>query len=244
MSGTTAQSIIQDSLEMIGAYAAGETISGPDATRALTVLNDMLDSWSNESLACYAIQEQSFSLVPGVASYTIGAGGAFAGTRPLKVMSSAGSAYILDGNGNKYLMDVVPRDKFNIVAANTEITSNIPTTLFYDPQYPLGIINVFPTPNTGFSVVFDSYIQLSEFSSISATMSLPLGYALALKTNLAEALWPYFGTGDINPVIARRAASSKAAVKRTNMRPVEAVFDPALINRGRATYNIYRDAPS
>ena len=56
---TTAQDIITDSLNILGVYAAGETISDADLEQAFTRLNDMLDSWSNESLTCFAILELS-----------------------------------------------------------------------------------------------------------------------------------------------------------------------------------------
>jgi hypothetical protein len=42
-------------------------------------------------------------------------------------------------------MEVVPRDKWNQIGnRSSTITSQIPSVLFYDPQFPLGVINVFP----------------------------------------------------------------------------------------------------
>lgn len=241
---TTANDIIQDSLEMLGVYSPGDTMSNADAQRGLSTLNSMLDSWSNESLACFAILEQSGSLVAGTSTYTIGSGGAFNVTRPIRLIDGPGAAYSVDVNGNRYPIDVVPRDQWNLIGNVSSImTSNYPTTLFYDPQYPLGVMNFWPTPNIGITAYWDSYLQLTDFSSLTATMSLPPGYYEALTTNLAVNLKPYFTTFQLDPVVAIRAAKALGNIKRSNIRPVEAVYDPEIVASGSTkTYNPYTDS--
>lgn len=243
---TTAKDLIQDALERLGVYAPGETISDADAERGLNVLNDMMDSWSNESLTCYAIKEQSGTLVVGKNSYTVGTGGDFAVDRPLKILDGPGTAYILDTNSFKYPVQVVQRDTWNRIAssANTSVTSNIPDTMFYDPQYPLGIINLFPTPNITYTLYWDSYAPFSDFSSLTAVMSLPPGYKLAIESNLALEISPYFkpDTWSPPPLLLRTARLSKANVKRTNSRLNVAVFDPEIVARSSYIYNIYNDS--
>ena len=240
---TTAQDIIQDALEMIGIYAPGETMSGADSSRGLTVLNDMIDSWSNESLACYAINENSHTLTPNQFQYTIGPGGDINTTRPLYIIDTPGSAFIKDPQGNRYQIDVVPRDDWNL-SPSDQTTSNVPSQLFYDPQYPLGIINLYPVPTLGWTLYFDSYLQLVEFTGLTSTINLPPGSTLAVKTNLAVALQPYFATAQLSEVVANRASVSKGNIKRTNIRPVTAVFDPEIISRAMPTYNIFTDSTS
>lgn len=240
----TALDIVTDALLRIGVYAAGETISDADAERCLSILNDMLDSWSNESLSCYAILEQSGTLQVGVSSYTIGSGGVFNMTRPLKLIDGPGAAYLQDGNGNDYPVSVVPRDKWNLIGSRgANVTSNIPDTLFYDPQFPLGIINLFPTPNIAFTLFWDSYLQLTDFTSLSSAVSLPPGYKAALQSSLALEIWPDFKPdGSMpSPLLVEIASKHKGNVKRTNIRPVEANYDPELVSRATATYNVYVD---
>src|SRR5579863_8507426 len=98
---------------MLGVYGTSDTLSSGDAQLGLTTLTDMLDSWSNESLTTFATLEQSFVLVPGQQSYTIGTGGQINLTRPIRILEGPGSAYVQDSNGNNYPMEVVPRDKWN-----------------------------------------------------------------------------------------------------------------------------------
>jgi hypothetical protein len=238
---STAQSLIQTSMELLGVYASGENMTAADSSRGLQVLNAMLDSWSNESLFCYAIQETSFPLVVGQAQYTIGPGGQINAVRPLRIIDGPGAAYIQDTNQNNYPVEVIPRDRWNMIGLRTN-TSDIPDTLFYDPQYPLGIINIFPVPLISYLCFFDAYLQFSDFSALTSPMSLPPGYELAIYTNLAIMLKPFFKDAQIDPLIIEMASVSKATIKRNNIRSNTAVYDPEMVSRAAPTYNIYRDA--
>jgi hypothetical protein len=238
---TTAQNLIQTSLEMLGIYAPGETLTAADASRGLQLLNAMMDSWSNESLACYAIQEQSLPLVVGKNQYTVGPGGNLNGTRPIKIIEGPVAAYIMDQNQNRYPVQVIPQDRWNMIGLLTN-TSNIPDTIFYDPQYPLGIINVFPTPNESNTLYFDAYLQLTDFSSLTSPMSFPPGYEAAIFSNLAVWIKPFFKDAQLDPDVRELASKTLAAIKRTNMRQNIANYDAEIVSRASPTYNIYRDS--
>lgn len=241
---TTAQDIIQDALESMGVYAPGETITDSDAERALTVLNDMLDSWSNESLTCFATLEQSVALTVNKAVYTLGSGGDVS-VRPIRIIEGVGAAYVQDSNNNNYPVDVVPRDKWNLIGnRGSTVTSNVPDMIFFDSQFPLANLNVFPTPNTGgYTLFWDSYLALSEFATLTTAVSLPPGYLIALKRNLAVEAWPYFkdDKSTPSPILLESASKAKGNVRRSNIRTVEAVMDPELVSRAAGTFNIYRD---
>lgn len=79
---TTAQDLITGALRRINVYAPGESLDSADASDALTLLNDLLDSWSSEHLLVFASDETIFTLTGGQNKYTIGnyAAGTFAGT--------------------------------------------------------------------------------------------------------------------------------------------------------------------
>jgi len=241
----TGRDIVQDALEMLGVYAPGEVMTDADAQRGLSCLNAMLDSWSNESLACYANLEQSGTLVPGQQFYTIGPGGNFNMQRPLAITVGPGAARITDGNGNQYDVEVVTQDRWNLIGA-PYTTSDIPDTLFYNPQYPRGIIGIFPVPIIGYTLTWDSRLQLSEFPDLITDMILPPGYYMALTTNLALFAKPYFAAAgsQIDPLIIVNAGISKGNIKRTNMKEVVARFDPEIVSRASPTYNIYDDSMS
>ena len=237
---STAQDLIQAAMEELGVYASGEVVTAADFSRGLWVLNGMLDSWSNESLFCYAIQETSFLLVPGQAAYTLGPGGQINAPRPLRVLDGAGVAYIQDTNLNNYPVSVIPRDMWNQIGLRAN-TSNIPDTMFFDPQFPLAIINIFPVPLLPYTMFFDAYLQLVDFATLTQVLSLPPGYQDAIQHNLAIRLKPFFKDAQIDPIIIELASQTKAAVKRNNIRSNVAGYDSEIVSRATPTYNIYRD---
>lgn len=232
--------IATDAFMKIGYYAPGETLSDADAELALRVADDMLDSWSNESLTCFAILEQSVVLVPNVAQYSIGPGGAVNGPRPIRLITGPGAAYLMDTNANRYGVEVVPRDRWNMIG-NTQVTSNVPLFLFYDSQYPLGYLNFWPGPNLNWTAYWDSYLQLTDFSVLASPFSFPPGYKKAIQDCLAVELWPYCFKGEISPLVLEIASKSKGNIKRSNLRENVAVYDPELISRAGNTYNVWTD---
>ncbi|HEX5321492.1 MAG TPA: hypothetical protein VFW46_20210 [Stellaceae bacterium] len=240
---TTALDLITDALVSMGSYSPGETIGAADSATGLSVLNDMIDSWSNESLITYARKEQSVTLVPGKNVYTVGTGGDINDTRPLRILDGPGTCYVTDSVGNRYPVAVLNQDQWNLIGNVALSASNIPLGLFYDPQFPLGQIKLYPIPNIGWTLTFDSWLQLSEFPALTTALSLPPGYVRAIKRNLAIELWPYFKDDKSTPgaAMVRAAAQSLAAIKRTNTKEVVAFFDSSLSSRPSGAYNIYTD---
>ena len=240
----TALELVTDSLELLSVYAPGEQISSADADRMRHVLNDMLDAWSNLTLSCYAIQTINFPLVPMQQQYTIGPGGSVNTTRPLKLITGPGCAYVTDFNGNRYGVSVIPEDQWNMLGnVSNLVTSNFPDTIFYDPQFPLGILWVFPWPSIAYTMTITTYLQFSDLPNLTAQLVLPPGYKRAIVTNLAVCAKPYFASAQIDPLIVAEALMRHGDIKRTNMRPNVAVMEPEMVSRARLSYNIYTDRP-
>lgn len=79
---TTALDIITGALLNINSYSPGETLNPQDAQTALTVLNDLLDSLSNQEQFVYTQVETIFPWIAGQFQYSVGnpVGGQFIGT--------------------------------------------------------------------------------------------------------------------------------------------------------------------
>lgn len=222
---TTARDIIQSALEELGVYAPGETMSDADAERGLFTLNDMLDEWASEYLFVTQQTAVTATLSSGKASYTIGKTGApdIAAPRPVKIDYGPARASVTV-SAVTTLVNIVSQIEWASIYSIAP-GSGTPTTLFYDPQSPLGVVNLSPTPNATATLNFNAWTNLQSFANLAATANLTDGIRDALKHNLAVGLKPFFAETPINPVTVTKAAMAKDAVRILN------VTSRAMLNR-------------
>lgn len=236
----TVQQLLTDSARALGYLGRTATLSAGDANDALRVFNRLLDSFSNEGLMSYLQLQRSFTLVPGTQTYTIGVGGVINTTRPYDILN----AYVRDNNANDYWLDVIPWDQWMMIGQKN-ITSQIPNTLSYYSSYPLGQINIFPIPLVGYNVYFTTVQNQLSGSDLSTTIDLPVGYERAYVLNTAldmiTAGFPMMLNSEGYAQLLENASQAKANVKRGNIKTVEANFDPAIVSKSYASYNIYTD---
>jgi hypothetical protein len=109
-----------------------------------------------------------------------------------------------------------------------------PKYFYYQPSMPTGNITVWPVPGSGEMHLFADTL-LTQFATLSDAVTLPQGYIIALWTNLAELLIPFYPRPGFNFAdIHMQAARSRAWLKRTNSQPpIMAQFDDALISMHR-----------
>lgn len=236
---TTVSQILTRAGQALGYKGRQETLSAADANDALASFNAMLDSWSGEGLAAFANQSITKVLTIGTQSYTIGSGGVINTTRPDNILQAG----ILTSNNLHLPMRVVPQDVWNEIVLLSN-TSQIPTTLFYDPQYPLGIINIFPVPMLAYTLELTVLLQQSTFSSLPMSISSPPGYERAYILNLAlemiTAGFPCMLPDKEYVRLVENASEAKANIKRKNIKPNYAEYDDALIGQG-SPYNVFTD---
>ena len=239
-----ASDLITRSMKALQALGSTEVPTAAEANDGLVALNALLDSLSLDDLSSYVIEEQSFPLVIGQASYTIGVGGNINVVRPFDITQ----AYIQDVNKNNFLIRIVPRDKWNQIGnRGPTITSQIPNTMFYDPQFPLGVINIFPTPLLAYTCFFDNTLSQQTFATLATVLAMPPGYERMYVYNLAVEISSMFGipipaVGPGQKNIAQLADEAMAAVKSNNIKDVISNYDPAIVSHSYATYNIYSDS--
>lgn len=240
----SANQIITRAMQALGILGRTEVPSAGEANDGLTAFNAMLDSWSNgEDLMSYVVLERSTTLQVGVSAYTIGTGGVINSARPNDIIQ----AYVRDAGGNNFLMDVIPRDKWNQIGnRSSTITSQIPDTLFYDPQYPLGVINIFPTPLIAYTLFFDTTQDQVDFALLTTSLTAPPGYERAYVLNLALELmaagFPCMLDEKALMRLINNASDAKANIKRANIKEVISDYDEAVVSHATPTYNIFRDS--
>lgn len=205
---STAGSIIRRALRLINVLASGENPSADEQADALEAMNDMIDSWRNESLMVYALRDEAFA-VSGAASYTIGSGGVFNTTRPVRIES----AFIRQGDIDYPIRVAGAKEWFGISDKTT--ASDYPDWLYYEPSMSLGKIFLYPVPSTG-TLHLVTWVPLGELTA-SETVAFPPGYREALTYQLAMRLGAEFG----RPVpvdVAAIGSAAKKDIKRVNFR--------------------------
>jgi hypothetical protein len=213
-----ASDLIKASIRLIGAYAPGETPPSEDLNDGLSALNLMLDSWFADRTLVYAVTKESFPLVAGQSSYTIGTSGNFNTTRPFKIEG----AYIRDSNNQDSFVEVTDdQNRYNLIGVKS--TQGRPYILLYDPQMSTGKIYLYYTPDTTYTLYLDSWKPVTQVSSLSTSLTFPPGYERAIKYNLAIELAPEYGTS-VKDEVAYLAKESKKEIQNLNTKIAYARF--------------------
>lgn len=149
--------------------------------------------------------------------------------RPLRINSAFVRVSSLD-----YIVTPVNVEQYELIGFKT-LQGPWPRILYYQPSFPVGNITYWPVPGSGEMHLFAETV-LQGFQNLSDTVTMPQGYNMYMRWNLAELLMPEYGKNDpvITQMIMKNAADSRAWVKRTNMNPPQvARFDDALISMNR-----------
>lgn len=208
--------------------ASGETATADEATDGLKALNDILENWSLENLSVWSSNVSPFALTPGVSTYTVGAGGAFNITRPIRT----GLSYIRV-SGADFPVEQWSLEEYNCVAVKT--VGGIPQRYVYLNEYPLAQIILYPVPAVA-STIYLNYDRVLSFPvALSTDLAFPPGYEKALRYTLAVNLAPEYGVTP-SPAVVAIATASKADLKRANKKQVVAAYDQTLMGEPAYAY--------
>jgi hypothetical protein len=230
---TTANEIISRSLRLLQVLGQGRrTLTANELSDGLESLNSMLEAFSIERLMVYQILEENFPLVAGTANYTIGVGGTFNTTRPVKIES----AFLRDSSSIDYPLQIINNEAYDSVTLKT--TSSRPQYLFYDPIYPLAYVRLMYVPQYADTIYINSWKQLQQFTDGTTSIALPPGYLRMIVYNLAIEMNAEYGT-KLAPEVVAIATQSKGALKRLNApSPISSVAEAAM-HITRSKRNIY-----
>jgi hypothetical protein len=227
---TTATNLIVSALRKISSNRPGAGIDGNEAIAALDALNFMLQSWSDDGLLVPFRTIESFSLVVGQASYTIGTGGNFSTTRP----DIINDIWYRDANNIDVMLKEITRKQYDEFPLKTQ--QGIPCYYFYDTQYPLAKLYIYPTADTANTLYIDSEKPFTALTSTASTINLPGQYNEAIIYNLAVRLAPEYGyplTDDVRAL----AMQTLSGIRSLNAKTQVSDFDPLLVKK--RYWNIY-----
>lgn len=221
---TRVRDILTDALLQIGMLDPTEPIGADAAASALRELNRMVSSWANEELMIYTVDRQTFALVGGQQSYTIGVGGNFNTAYPVRP-SQINLVSVLV-NGVEIPIDILNDEQWRDISVKTT-SSTFPLQMWANGNHPLNTLYFWPIPTAANSLIMSVWGQITAFPDVNTVVTLPQGYEDALVQNLAIRLCPSYGVQP-SPVTGILANSSKTRIKAINWEPTYRTVDSAL----------------
>lgn len=221
MAFSSANDIMSQAMVDATIISPGEAVPAAKAAQVFNKLNDMLESWVLERLMVYAAVLESFSLVAGQNEYSYGDGGDFDSERPIRILNEC---FIRSGDSD-YPVTLKPLDVYRQMRNKSNVAR--PNLMAYSPEYPLGKVFLYPTPDSVDTIHLKVWKQLVEFSDRTTAVDLPPGYRRAITLNLALELLPGFGKTASAELVAL-AVGAKKWIKKSNITPVKSLKTPHL----------------
>jgi hypothetical protein len=234
---TTAVDLITLALKDIGALGIGQAISAEDTADALATLNMMLEQWAEERLSVYHLVDTAHQST-GSVSYTVGPGGDFNIPRPIKInaayarLQSSGAGSAVD-----YRISMIDaREDYARISLKT--LSSFPEYAFYDSDFPMGNLFLYPVPNSSYELHIVTMDALPQFATAGLQINLPGAYMAAIRYSLACYLAPSYQL-PISPDLKALAMNAKRVIKRANNQIPQLTMPRGIGSKSK--YNIFSD---
>ena len=232
--------LITETFEDLTILAPGDAIRPADRDNALRKLARLFDNWNAELAAVYANSLVTFTLVPALQPHTIGPSASsptFTVTTNRPVTIDGANLVLTNVTPNVYRpMVLVDTEQFRSLTVQT-LSTDIPLWLYYNAEWPLGEIFLWPIPTTAYGLQLQYRITLVEIG-IDDTLTLPPGYRDAVTLTLGEMLAPSYPTAIPQPEAAARARARIFA--NNDVTPRLTTADPGMPKSGsdiRTTFN-------
>lgn len=204
--------LIKRSMYLIQAVAAGEPLEAQQITDAISTLNEMIDSWSTETLSIYGESNDDFVLTPGKATYTCGPGGDFDIVRPIWVQ---GATCIRQGVSTP--IRIITQGEYDTIPIKSTAQPLVERMLVVQ-EFPLARYTVHPIPTQAVTLSLSSARVLTQLSTPEEVILLPPGYLRAIRYCLALELWseypnPMTDIGNVRSI----AIKAKSNIQVANM---------------------------
>lgn len=226
---TTTLNIIEGALRKIAVLGRGVTLSASDLEDARQVLNNLLGSLSAQGGFIYYQNRETFNLT-NAQSYTIGSGGDFDTERPIAIKNAFTSSGTVD-----YALRQIDFKQYDGIT--TKDIGGIPEDFFYDANYPIATIYLYPKPTSVQTITITSDKQLTSFDTVDQVFDMPAEYEAMLIYNLAEWIAPEYER-EAPPSVKRLATRTRNVVIAQNKKNKN-YTSTVLIGNTKPDGNIY-----
>ena len=200
----TGLKIVTSALRRAGVITSLESPTADEANDTLEAINDMLESWANDSLMVFQRTHEDFALT-GAAQYSVGVGQDFNTTPFMQIIS----AYVRQGTIDYPIKEISDEDFADITIKNT---TGIPAVLNHSGGFPIGTVRLYPVPSSAYRLFVVSEKPLQNLT-LSGAVSLPAGWKRAIISNGAMEIANEYGVS-VGQELAMAAKESKAAIQR------------------------------
>lgn len=210
MAATTVKKIIKKAMQKGGILTKTQLPAADEYADALDNLNDMLESWSNDSMMLVARIKETFSLTGAVNGYTIGTGQTFNTTKPIDIVAAT-----ISFGGMDYPLAVIDDEKFQQqIMLKTQ--AGIPEFLNFNNAYPTSLIRLWPVDSGVSSITLLSEKTISTFA-LNDSVDLAPGWNRTLIYNLACEICGDYGV-DVPEKAQQIAIESKSLIQKAVMK--------------------------
>lgn len=221
----TGRSFVTRALRITGALSVGEELDDEEANDAIDLFNDMLGLWATQSLTIPYTASAEYQTVAGQKVYSLGPGGDWNGVRPQMLKTAL---MRLGSGAGTYDIPLSVLSEFQYSQIALKGTPSPQSQgLYYEAQFPLAYVTLYPVPTSIFGVVLSYNTIFDEVTLDSDLSSLPKGYALAVQYNLARLLAVEYSR-TLSDEAIRIATDSLAKIKSANISAPDAIFDTNL----------------
>lgn len=214
MPSKTARNIITNAFSLL-AITNPATV---DITWGLDRLNNILASLVTEGINIQGIAIDNTVLTAGKRTYTIGTGGEINTVRPESLASIVLSyPNEVQSEPVKCTMSL---EEYSVVSGLSD--TGLPTSVWYDNNYPLSKIYFDIIPDKAYTCVIYSNKAFADITDLDAVYDIHSKYHEFLETNLALNLAPRFNSIPDGMVIGR-AGLTKLQIQNSNIKSVPPV---------------------
>lgn len=206
----SALEIVTKAMKIAGVIGQNETPSSSEADDGLIALNDMLASWDLDETYVFTILSETFPLVNGTNTYTIGAGAVFNTDRPI-IFDSV----VANLQGVSYPLKQLNAQDYADIGYKA-MGTGIPEFYYCDFAFPISTIYLYGAPSSGITLTIGKTQRLTQFANLTTQYEFPPGYNRLLNYGLAVEIAPEYGV-TLTPEAQIIASESKANVRNRNL---------------------------
>jgi hypothetical protein len=183
----------------------------------LIFLNQLIDYWAARECYAWTSLFAVYTLTAGHQPHLMGPGLSSPDFNVRQRPTSIRSCSIVIENNVDVPVTIRDSDWWASQSVKS-IQSNIPTDLYYQPQYPYGELWFWPVPSTGYQIRLEDTVVLEQFQTMNDLFLAPQAYQAAITLTLAEELVDIWGT-EMPLNLARRAMKARDALQSNNFLP-------------------------